>query len=165
MNQTSTDSLTDALRVLAEQAVAEAAQDVYLVDVDVRGFQGSRVVSVYVDADDGIDLDATAAVSRALSAALDRDDLVKGRYRLDVSSPGADRPLTRVRQMPRHVGRTLAVTYTSDDATSGGVAVVTTTGVLTAADASAIALDVPGTDAVLSIPADRFIEATVQLPW
>lgn len=155
-----TDSLADAVRRLADQAVADAAPDAYVVDVEIRGHQGSRVVAVYVDTDAGIDLDATAAVSRALGAALDHTDLVKGRYRLDVSSPGADRPLTQPRQLRRHVGRELAVTYASDQDE-----VVTAVGTLTAADAEALTLEVPGAPAPVAVPAARLVEATVQLPW
>ncbi|MEM6782376.1 MAG: ribosome maturation factor RimP [Bacteroidota bacterium] len=155
-----TDSLTDTIRRLAEAAVAEVDPAAYVVDVEVRGYQGSRVVSVYVDTDDGIVLDKAAAVSRLLSAALDHEDLVKGRYRLDVSSPGADRPLTQLRQLNRHVGRTMRVTFTSADGSVGSA-----TGDLTGTSAEVLTLALPDAKDPLEIPVDRFVEAVVQLPW
>ncbi|MEL7361615.1 MAG: ribosome maturation factor RimP [Bacteroidota bacterium] len=159
-SSTSTDSLTDAIHRLAVAAAAEVAPDAYVVDVEVRGYQGSRVVSVFVDTDEGISLDAAAAVSRALSAALDHDDLVKGRYRLDVSSPGAERPLTQVRQFPRHVGRTLTVNYVGADGEPASVS-----GELTAADANVLRLAPAKTSGAVEISTANLIDAKVQLPW
>ncbi|MEL6444610.1 MAG: ribosome maturation factor RimP [Bacteroidota bacterium] len=159
-SSTSTDSLTDAIHRLAVAAAAEVSPDAYVVDVEVRGYQGSRVVSVFVDTDEGISLDAAAAVSRALSAALDHDDLVKGRYRLDVSSPGAERPLTQVRQFPRHVGRTLTVNYVGADGEPASVS-----GELTAADANVLRLAPAKKASAVEISTANLINAKVQLPW
>ena len=55
------------------------------------------VVRVLVDLPDGpgdLDLDALGPVTAAVSAALDQADPVRGRYTLEVSTPGAERPLT-----------------------------------------------------------------------
>ena len=83
--------------------------DLFLVDVSVRGWKGSRVVEVFADREaepgTGADLDALADLSRQLGFALDAEDVIEGKYRLDVSSPGLDRPLTDPRQFRRHVGR------------------------------------------------------------
>ncbi|MEW5800372.1 MAG: ribosome maturation factor RimP [Bacteroidota bacterium] len=77
----------------------------FLVDVVVRGERSSKVLEVYVDSDSGISLDQCSNISRELSARLDEADLVQGRYRLDVSSPGLDKPLKMLRQYSRNVGR------------------------------------------------------------
>ena len=74
-----------------------------------------HVVRVIVDADGGINLDAVADVSRAVSAALDAaeeagGDILAGEYQLEVSSPGVDRPLTLPRHWRRNVGRLVKVT-------------------------------------------------------
>jgi len=45
-----------------------------------------------------------ARISRAVSAILDVEDPVPGRYTLEVSSPGVDRPLTRLRDFERFAG-------------------------------------------------------------
>ena len=44
-----------------------------------------------------LDLADCEAISRRLSDMLDRDDPIEGSYRLEVSSPGIDRPLTRAK--------------------------------------------------------------------
>lgn len=53
----------------------------------------------------GVSLDDCVHVSRDLSVALDVADLIPHAYRLEVSSPGADRPLTSAADYARNVGR------------------------------------------------------------
>ena len=64
---------------------------VELWDVEESG----GVLRVAVDRPGGIDLDAIAAATRAVSGGLDEADPIDHAYRLEVSSPGIDRPLTR----------------------------------------------------------------------
>ena len=71
-----------------------------LVDLEVRtGGQG--LLRVYIDREEGINLDDCESVSRQLSALLDVEDPIRGRYVLEVSSPGLDRPL----RTPEHFQR------------------------------------------------------------
>ncbi len=71
-----------------------------LVDVEVRtGGQG--LLRIYIDQEEGINLDDCESVSRQLSALLDVEDPIRGRYVLEVSSPGLDRPL----RTPEHFQR------------------------------------------------------------
>lgn len=88
--------------------------DTYVVEVLLRGERSSKVIEVYVDSDKGITLDECSQISRALSEKLDEADLIPGRYRLDVSSPGLDRPLKLLRQYKKNIGRTMKVKYTGD---------------------------------------------------
>lgn len=101
------------LREVIEPVVGAAGYD--LEDLSVSRAGRRHVVRVIVDADGGINLDAVADVSRAVSAALDAaeesgGDLVAGEYQLEVSSPGVDRPLTQPRHWRRNVGRLVKVT-------------------------------------------------------
>ncbi len=50
----------------------------------------------------GIEVDECARISRAVSAVLDVEDPVSGEYVLEVSSPGIDRPLTRLKDFERY---------------------------------------------------------------
>ena len=52
----------------------------------------------------GIDVDDCAAISNALSALLDVEDPIEGDYTLEVSSPGIDRPLTRMKDFETWAG-------------------------------------------------------------
>ncbi|MBM0235767.1 ribosome maturation factor RimP [Micromonospora sp. STR1_7] len=101
------------LRTVIEPVVNGVGYD--LEDLSVSRAGRRHVVRVIVDRDGGIDLDAVADVSRAVSAALDAaeeadGDIVAGEYQLEVSSPGVDRPLTLPRHWRRNVGRLVKVT-------------------------------------------------------
>ncbi|MFF0466124.1 ribosome maturation factor RimP [Micromonospora zamorensis] len=101
------------LRAVIEPVVNDAGYD--LEDLTVSRAGRRHVVRVMVDADGGIDLDAVADVSRAVSAALDAaeeagGDIVAGEYQLEVSSPGVDRPLTLPRHWRRNMSRLVKVT-------------------------------------------------------
>ncbi|MCW0233690.1 MAG: ribosome maturation factor RimP [Ferrovibrio sp.] len=54
--------------------------------------------------DGGITVDDCAEASRAVSAVLDVEDPISGAYRLEVSSPGLDRPLTKAADFERFKG-------------------------------------------------------------
>ncbi|MFV2100331.1 ribosome maturation factor RimP [Micromonospora sp. LOL_024] len=103
----------ERLREVIAPVVDTAGYD--LEDLSVSRAGRRHVVRLIVDADGGINLDAVADVSRAVSAALDAaeesaGDIVAGEYQLEVSSPGVDRPLTLPRHWRRNVGRLVRVT-------------------------------------------------------
>ena len=84
-----------------------AARGLEVVDVEHAG----PTLRVTVDRVDGtgIDLDTVAAASDVVSTALDRADPIPGRYTLEVSSPGVERPLRTVDHFRRHIGSTVSV--------------------------------------------------------
>ncbi|MGH9077897.1 MAG: ribosome maturation factor RimP [Acidimicrobiales bacterium] len=95
----------EAIRVLAEPLVA--AEGAELWDVEV----GGGVIRVLADRPDGIDIDALARASHAISAALDGDAELAGpgRYVLELSSPGLERTLRSQEHFSRFVGGQVAV--------------------------------------------------------
>src|SRR4051794_11455398 len=117
-----------------------AAEGLDLEEVAVNRAGSRSVVRVVVDADGGLDLDAVAEVSRSVSAALDSaDDVLRGAYVLEVTSPGVDRPLTAPRHWRRARARKVKVVRTdgrevvgrvvdADEASDGGVQLQTDTG-------------------------------------
>lgn len=70
---------------------------------------------------DGIDSDTLADVSRAVSKALDTADPIDGEYLLEVSTPGAERELTKVGHWKRQVGRLVRVKLRAGGYVSGRV--------------------------------------------
>jgi ribosome maturation factor RimP len=100
------------LLALLVPVVTTAGYD--LEDVTVTPAGRRSLVRISVDADGGIDLDAVAEVTRAVSAALDADapggPAFAGPYVLEVSSPGVDRPLTEPRHWRRNLHRLVAAT-------------------------------------------------------
>ena len=69
----------------------------------------------------GIDSDTLADVSRAVSKALDAADPIYGEYLLEVSTPGAERELTKVGHWKRQVGRLVRVKLRAGGYVSGRV--------------------------------------------
>lgn len=67
------------------------------------------VFRVYIDRTGGVTVDDCTSVSRQLSAMLDVDDPIEGKYLLEVSSPGLDRPLFDLEQYRGQVGRRIKV--------------------------------------------------------
>ena len=85
----------------SEEEIVADYPDLELLDVNQAGRR--RLVKVVVDGDEGIGLDEVAQASRAVSAALDaHEHLIAGSYTLEVTSPGADRPLTKPRHWKRN---------------------------------------------------------------
>lgn len=67
-----------------------------LVRVNVTGGKDDRIVQIMTERPDGsISVDDCETISRGLSPVLDVADPLPGRYRLEISSPGIDRPLVR----------------------------------------------------------------------
>jgi ribosome maturation factor RimP len=115
-------SLQDRLRELVEPIVAELGLDLF--DLHYTGSTlhvliDRRPVAVPSAGPSGrrsgetepapVDLGAITAVARAVSHALDEADLIPGRYTLEVSSPGLERPLRTAAHFARAVGEVVAV--------------------------------------------------------
>lgn len=69
----------------------------------------ARVLKVLIDKAEGVTIGDCTRASSALSRELDRVDLIRGRYRLEVSSPGIDRPLKRLEHYQWSIGKTVTV--------------------------------------------------------
>ena len=90
---------------LAEPLAAEAGCALY--DVQWRG--GTLVVLATASSGGAVGVDALSRLSRSLSAALDADDLIDGRYVLEVSSPGLERRLRRPDHFAGAVGEQVVI--------------------------------------------------------
>ena len=153
------DEIATRVSALAGPVVDD--HGVELVEVEVRGAHGSRVVRLVADAEDGLDLELIADLSREMGDLLDDDDLVGGRYTLEVSSPGVDRPLRTPTNFRRNVGRELRLVRTRDAIDRGEKGELT--GTLDAVDDDALTLTVGGD--TVTVPHSDVDHAKVVLPW
>ncbi|MDO8526915.1 MAG: ribosome maturation factor RimP [Deltaproteobacteria bacterium] len=72
--------------------------------------QGRWVLRLYIDREAvPVTIDDCQTASRIIEAALDVEDLVPGRYALEVSSPGLNRPLRRPKDFERYVGQKVEI--------------------------------------------------------
>lgn len=89
-----------------------------LDDVSLSKAGSKRVLAISLDRDGGVDLDAVAEVSRAISEHLDSTNIMgSGPYVLEVSSRGVDKPLTKPAHWRRNIGRLVKVVGSAIDAT------------------------------------------------
>ena len=110
-----------------------------------------------VAADAGIDVERCAQLSRSIGARLDAADPIDGRYTLEVTSPGATRPLRTQRDFARNLGRDVRL-VTLDDGVRREV-----TGLVSAVDADTLTLDTQDGSAVVAL--DAIDHGRVLLPW
>lgn len=115
---------SDVLAGLLSAPLAGAGFD--LEEIRVRRAGRRSVVAVAVDRDGGLDLDAVADASRLVSAVLDENDArlpsaLRAAYTLEVTSRGADAPLTAPRHWRRALGRLVEVKWRGEEQVVGRV--------------------------------------------
>ncbi|ADC51989.1 hypothetical protein BpOF4_19750 [Alkalihalophilus pseudofirmus OF4] len=81
-----------------------------LVDVEFKKEGPNWFLRVFIDSDTGVDLEDCGKVSEQLSEKLDEMDPIPQAYFLEVSSPGAERPLKKVKDLEKAVGKNVHVT-------------------------------------------------------
>lgn len=148
--------IADRVRALTEEVIAGTSY--FLVDVEVRGHKGTRVVEVYIDSAEEFGHDDIAVVSKELGFLLDVEDVLDGSYKLEVSSPGIKRPLKLPQQYQKNVGRTLRVRYESE----GNEEIVV--GDLTDANDTEVELELPSGKR-LQLSYNTITQARIELPW
>jgi len=95
--------LTDMLRPAVEEVGKE------LLGIEFISAGQHSVLRVFIDHENGIDVDDCAEVSRQVGALLDVEDPISTEYSLEVSSPGLDRPLFTLAQYQAVIGETVNV--------------------------------------------------------
>jgi len=93
--------IRDQLRSVVEPTIE--AEGYRLVAVEISGDTSGDIVRLYCDSP-GFGVDDCARISRALSPVLDVEDPMSGPYRLEVSSPGIDRPVQSAEDFARYAG-------------------------------------------------------------
>jgi ribosome maturation factor RimP len=99
--------LTERLEALIRPTVEGLGCELWGVEYHGGGQNGRLVI--YIDREAGVDVGDCERVSRQVSALLDVEEPIPGAYRLEVSSPGLDRPLFTPVQFGRYVGRGVRV--------------------------------------------------------
>jgi ribosome maturation factor RimP len=88
-----------------------ASQGIEIVDVQLLGGGGARVLRLYIDKPEGVTHGDCEFISENVGTILDIEDVIPGqRYTLEVSSPGVERKLSKPRDFERFVGQKVKVT-------------------------------------------------------
>jgi len=95
--------LTEMLRPAVEEVGKE------LLGIEYISAGNNSVLRLFIDHENGIDVDDCAEVSRQVGAILDVEDPISSEFNLEVSSPGLDRPLFDKSHYEAVIGETIEV--------------------------------------------------------
>jgi ribosome maturation factor RimP len=102
------DMTNDEISQLLHPAIADLGLE--LVGIEFSPNSGGSLLRVYIDEPErGVTIDDCERASREISALLDVNDPVAGRYTLEVSSPGLERPLFTPAQFERYAGEQVKI--------------------------------------------------------
>jgi ribosome maturation factor RimP len=97
----------DALKTLFSPAISALGCRLWGIELMNPGRQ--PLLRVFIDRADGVTIEDCEAVSRRLGALMDVEDMIAGKYTLEVSSPGMDRRLFELSQYEESVGEQVSV--------------------------------------------------------
>ena len=143
------------------QALVEGVLEggpIFLVEFSVCGSKGSHAVNVFVESDEDLGVNQLVELSREIGFVLDVEDIMPGRYTLNVSTPDATRPLRLLRQYRKHIGRNLRVHYRKQEDAFTEVC-----GELLSVQESSI--QIQNGQGAVKILHENIQWAKVQLPW
>jgi len=132
-------------------------EQIELVDIELKGPRGNQLLRIFVDTESGITINQCAKLSRDISDVLDTENLFSSRYKLEVSSPGARRPLQTEKDFLRNKQRRVRVIFTDNDEkkTFQGTIKNAANGVL----------EIDNQEKALSIPIHNIVKANIIFQW
>ena len=107
MSDIADNRVVDSVKELSETLLNSLS--IELVDIEYRGEGRDKVLRIYIDKENGVTIDDCADISRELSVILDVNDVIPDRYTLEVSSPGLRRPLKKVEDFKRFIGKLVLI--------------------------------------------------------
>ena len=97
--------MADKLAKLTELLTPVACDTgVILYDIELVREGGEKILRIYIDKEENVDLNDCERFSRAAEVVLDTNDPIPDAYALEVSSPGIERKLTRDAHFTRYIG-------------------------------------------------------------
>ena len=80
-----------------------------LIEIEYQPNPKYGVLRLFIDKESGIQVEDCSAVSRQISAVIDVEDPVSGKFNLEISSPGMDRPLRRAEDFQQFAGEVVKI--------------------------------------------------------
>ena len=136
------------------------SQEVELVDIEIKGRVGSQVLRIFIDKEGGVTLDQCTRASREISDILDTTDFVQGKYRLEVSSPGIDRPLKNEKDFRKNINRKVKIVYLQDNKKNR-----TISGKIQAVDINSVSIQSQSDKKIINILLENIKSAKILPVW
>ncbi len=94
-----------------EKIISPIIEDtgVEIVEMNIAGVGNASVIRIFVHKPGGINISDISKISRKVSEALDKSDLIQHKYFLEVSSPGLDRKLRSLKDFIRAISENVRV--------------------------------------------------------
>src|SRR4051812_40643489 len=110
--------VTEVVEELAQPIIQELGLE--LVEIEFVKEGKNWFLRVYIDKENGVDIEDCGIVSERLSEKLDELDPITHNYFLEVSSPGAERPLKKAKDLEKAIGKNVFIkTYEPIDGEKG----------------------------------------------
>ncbi len=132
-----------------------------LIELDVKGSPGNLIIRVFADTETGIQIDQCTRLTREISDLLEIEDIIRGHYRIEVSSPGLDRPLKTHQDFRRNIGRRVKIHTTPDDDNK----TVKDIGEIIEVDDKFVTIRTLKTGAQKTFAIDSIKKAVIQIAW
>ncbi|WP_374534991.1 ribosome maturation factor RimP [Phenylobacterium sp.] len=130
-----------------------------IVRLRLMGGEAGRRLQIMAETPDGeMVVEDCARLSRAISEVMDAADPIAGEYTLEVSSPGVDRPLTRLKDFANYEGHEARIEL--DRVAEGRKRF---RGVLAGVEDDAIGIDLEGEDSTAMVPFSWIVDAKLIL--
>lgn len=130
----------------------------FLIDLVLRGEGQSKVLEVFIDNREGITADICSKVSNEIAKILDTDDVITGKYFLNVSSPGISRALKYIEQYHKHIGRLIELKLKKQEE------LYEVSGKLLEVNCDSITIENESGD-ILKISFDNVFKANIKAAW
>ncbi len=154
----SRDTVVEKVREIAERTAAD--QGLEVVDVQLLGGGGTRLLRIFIDKPEGVTHADCEYMSHHAGTILDMEDVIPGgRYTLEVSSPGVERKLSKPQDFERFVGQKVKVVLREPVEKQR-----TWAGVLKSFDHGAITLE-PSPGKHVEFPLDQVEKANLKFEW
>lgn len=99
--------IEDKVTELIEPIITNLGYDLYDVEYAKEG--KNYYLRIFIDSENGIDLNACEEVNNAITDILDEADYIKDQYFLEVSSPGVERILKKDKHLKQNIGKDVNV--------------------------------------------------------
>ncbi|PLX84743.1 MAG: ribosome maturation factor [Desulfuromonas sp.] len=161
----SQSTLLDQIHTLIGPVLEEMGLE--LVDLEYKHEGRDWFLRIFIDKEGGVNLDDCADASREVGTLLEVEDPIRTAYRLEVSSPGLERPLKRPRDYERFNGKLVKVkTFEKCDPDGRGYERKTFVGTLLGLDQGQVRIEqVDKKGGVAAFPLESIAQANLEMDF